>query len=334
MYLLYKELSDVMGSIQSQLAAGLRVGDRKAQQAAYANLHLGYHIDLFNVWGYLLIKLLKSRSIHLNRPVTYDLVREKIREMYSLELNIFFTQANGEMRIPIQCQKDLDTAINLVDKNDQISSLRLFLTLPAGSRGPPSIADSAYGSQTCRDSPSPPPGSLPHNYKHSVSCGSVHSEGEFIPEQDDMDLFMFFVIDSPAVYLINKFSGDTYPLRGRSSSRRSILSDSLSEQGDSKVRFGTFPRGFDSSTQHNDVGGHGTFPRTNHMNRRPDLGTNTLRSIMSRGSEGTLSTSSSSSGLPPDPDMDSPEGRILYKRNSDIDSPVFNFPDYPFSKCE
>lgn len=35
-----KELSDVMGSIQSQLAAGLRVGDRKAQQAAYANLHV------------------------------------------------------------------------------------------------------------------------------------------------------------------------------------------------------------------------------------------------------------------------------------------------------
>lgn len=103
---------------------------------------------------------------------------------------------------------------------------------------------------------------------------------------------------------------------------------------DSKVRFGTFPRGFDSSTQHNDVGGHGTFPRTHHMNRRPDLGNNTLRSIMSRGSEGTLSTSSSSSGLPPDPDMDSPEGRILYKRNSDIDSPVFNFPDYPFSKCK
>ena len=40
--------------------------------------------------------------------------------------------------------------------------------------------------QTNRDSPSPPPGSLPHysHFNHSVSCSSIHSEGEFIPEED------------------------------------------------------------------------------------------------------------------------------------------------------
>lgn len=54
--------------------------------------------------------------------------------------------------------------------------------------------------------------------------------------------------------------------------------------------------------------GHQTFPRSTC--RRPDA-EYTLRSLMSRGSEGTLSTCSSgstSSGLPTDPDMDSPGG--------------------------
>ena len=64
------------------------------------------------------------------------------------------------------------------------------------------------------------------------------------------------------------------------------------------------------------------------MSRRPELNT-TLRSFMSRGSEGTLSTSSSSSGYPPEPE-DSPDGR-MFKRNSAESSPSFN---PAFSKCK
>lgn len=53
--------------------------------------------------------------------------------------------------------------------------------------------------------------------------------------------------------------------------------------------------------------GNLTFPRS--AGRRPDNEYMSVRTLMSRGSEGTLSTcSSGSSGLPPDPDMDSPGG--------------------------
>ena len=65
------------------------------------------------------------------------------------------------------------------------------------------------------------------------------------------------------------------------------------------------------------------------MNRRPELTTHELRPFMSRGSEGTLSTSSSSSGLPPEPE-DSPDG-WMFKRNSNDGSPIYN-PAY--SKCK
>lgn len=58
---------------------------------------------------------------------------------------------------------------------------------------------------------------------------------------------------------------------------------------------------------------------------------------MSRGSEGTMSTvssSSNSSGFPPDHDMDSPDGRNMIKRNSDLDSPVYALADLSLSKCK
>jgi hypothetical protein len=63
---------------------------------------------------------------------------------------------------------------------------------------------------------------------------------------------------------------------------------------------------------------HYNLKTSNMVQRRPELGS----TLLSRGSSGALSNSSSSSGFPPDPDMDSPEGRLSIKRNSDIDSPV------------
>ena len=100
---------------------------------------------------------------------------------------------------------------------------------------------------------------------------------------------------------------------------------------ESQSRFGTYPRSF--QPEFNSKGeGHRTFPRTAMSNNRHtdrSLTASSFRSLMSRGSEGTLSTSSSSSGFPPDPE-DSPEGRI-FKRNSNEGSPIFN---PAFSKCK
>lgn len=100
---------------------------------------------------------------------------------------------------------------------------------------------------------------------------------------------------------------------------------------ESHSRFGTYPRSF-TPELNNKGEGHRTFPRASMSNnRRTDLNltASSFRSLMSRGSEGTLSTSSSSSGFPPDPE-DSPEGRI-FKRNSNDGSPIFN---PALSKCK
>ena len=62
------------------------------------------------------------------------------------------------MRIPINNDSDLKAAVDLVDKNDKITSLRVFLTLPSpgnnykthsGQGAGPSntYPDSSYGSQ-------------------------------------------------------------------------------------------------------------------------------------------------------------------------------------------
>ena len=54
-----------------------------------------------------------------------------------------------------------------------------------------------------RDSPSPPPGSLPapldyeRQYKHSVSNSSINSEGEFIPEPVSQGLTRYSMTNSP-----------------------------------------------------------------------------------------------------------------------------------------
>ena len=110
---------------------------------------------------------------------------------------------------------------------------------------------------------------------------------------------------------------------------------------DSRNINNTFPRGFPTTPHTADVDGHMTFPRSGNMSsRRPDLGSTYTsiaspmgsRSIMSRGSDGTLSTSSSSSGILPDPDLESPESRLM-KRNSDLDSPIFPY-GTDFSKCK
>ena len=46
-----------------------------------------------------------------------------------------------QFRVPLLCQKDLDTAINLIDANSRASSLRIFLTKydggPSSPLGPP-----------------------------------------------------------------------------------------------------------------------------------------------------------------------------------------------------
>ncbi|XP_022323377.1 mitogen-activated protein kinase kinase kinase 2-like [Crassostrea virginica] len=333
-------LEAVMGSLESQLERGLRQGSKLAARSAIESLqrHQSSHSQKIK-----LDYMGEKRVLTVPRPVMYDEVCAKIRKMYGFDMNIAFTQSNGELRSPICNQKDLDIAISLVDKNERSTSLRLILTSPSGQghgqvrrTGAPSI-DTGYSSIRSQgrdiESPSPPPGSLPHNFSHSVSCNSINSEGEFIPESDET-VFRSpdgSVAESLDSNYMSSYGGDAFSLRGRTSSRRSIL------PGDDEGRnqFGTFPRSMGSLSQQM-VDGPSTFPRIRPtVSTRPDL-SNSLRSVMSsRGSEGTMSTvssSSNSSGFPPDHDMDSPDGRSMIKRNSDLDSPVYALADLSLSK--
>ncbi|XP_053385541.1 mitogen-activated protein kinase kinase kinase 3-like [Mercenaria mercenaria] len=316
---------ELLDSIQAELKKGLKLGSKNVQKLSYSQLQRSQGIRIKMEYNE------ERRTIHMPRPLTFEQIRDKVEQMYSYPLCIFFTQANGEVYIPIKCQADLDSAIHLVDKNERVTSLRLFLTNSnhTGHHGFPNshhIASDPYKSNN-RESPSPPPGSLPEHersYNHSLSCSSINSEGEFIPEKDTPGSISDSLSSLDSSYVSSH--GDTYPMiRGRRDSRRSILSDGAKDEYDGRgSRFGTYPRGFDSGTHSANVEGHGTFPRSNIVqHRRPELTTTSLRSLMStRGSEGTLSTSSSSSGFPPDPE-DSPEGRI-FKRNSNDGSPIFH----------
>ncbi|KAK6166740.1 hypothetical protein SNE40_023369 [Patella caerulea] len=309
---------EVLASIESGLERGLRVGNKQVKRAAYSNLQrrneLKVKID-FNG---------ERRAISISRPADFDELRRKIKDMYQIDLNIFYTQSNGEIYVPLTCQKDVESAVQLVDQNENTSSLRLYLTQPA------IIDNSSSRSVATRHSPSPPPGYIPTHDKHFHSSPfnspTIGEGGQFIPEpylegnlqrppSHNGSVNSLSSIDSS---YISGHSNETYPLRRRDS-RRSVLSDSAKDEAGKKP-FGTFPRGMESIAHTSSVEGRQTFPRSTF--RRPDSDTTSLSSLMSRGSEGTLSNcSSSSSGLYTDPDMDSPGGH-LKKRNSDIESPT------------
>ncbi|XP_052816284.1 mitogen-activated protein kinase kinase kinase 2-like [Mya arenaria] len=305
---------DVIQEIARGLRRGLEMGNRAVQHniAKKQTLRIKFEYN-----G-------ERRQVLLHRPVTYEQLVAKVEELFNCRLNISFTQANGEIFGQITNQGSLDSAVQVVDKNDKISSLRLLLT---NSSSPPfNHRITTSKSHHTRDSPSPPPGSLPEHdrsYNHSVSTSSITSDGEFIPEKDSLLSDSNNSLDS-CYASAHGDRGETFP-RGRRDTRRSILSDGPPEEYDRMdQRFGTYPRNsypFHAAASNSES--HRTYPRmTMNAKVRTDTQTISLRSLASRGSEGTLSTSSSSSGFPPEPE-DSPEGR-LFKRSSQDGSPLYN----------
>lgn len=353
------DLDDVMGSIKTELERGLRLGNQKVIKAAYANIQKNGEFRIKFEYN------CEKRAIQVSRSISYDDLVHLVIQRYGMKLLMFYTQPNGEFYIPLECQNDLDTAIKLMDRSDRSSSLRIFLTKPVSvdTSDYGSISERSFGTRaTClfdpcydRNSPSPPPGSLPPHEKHLRPSTSytITGEGKFIPEPLHQDESIGYIplklACSPDGSIAGSTSsldssyischGESYGFRNptRRDSRRSILSDTTKEEmlpGNKGRSFGTFPRGYETGTHMADIERHRTFPRSN--NRRTELSAGSVQTLLSRGSEGTLSstrsTSSSSSGLPPDPDLDSPEGRMLMKRNSDMDSPSFGFSDVHYSK--
>lgn len=339
-------ISDVVASIQRGLEQGLRMGNKQVRRAAVNKLQKRSEIKVKCEFGG------EKRVLSMSRPVQFAELVDKLTEMYQMTLNLFFTQCNGEIYIPLKNQKDLDSAVQLVDQNDHTSSLRLYLT--PEHAGP----TRSFPGQTInlppelpRQSPSPPPGSLPmkDSYMRTNSFTPVEGEGQFIPEPSmghDMDYYHHHregslndsvsSLDGQSVdsCYVSGHSNDTYGRRR--DSRRSVLSenskDEVSLNDNSRKHFGTFPRGFEAAQHDSSIegktNGRQTFPRSTF--RRPDTESTSLRSLMSHSSEGTLdsaSRSSSSSGFPTEPDWDSPGSRVSF-----TGGPLFHKCKFPFYK--
>ncbi|CAG5121039.1 unnamed protein product, partial [Candidula unifasciata] len=267
------------------------------------------------------------------RPPQFSELSRRLQEMYHVVLNVFYTQCNGEIYIPLKSQADLDAALQLVQQNEHTSSLRLYLTAVgttselSGSHHNSHNTYNSYSSTTPgRHSPSPPPGSLPlkDSYLRTNSFTPVDGEGQFIPEpymRGDLGVYGHHRDDSISESLSSNDSSYISGHEGRRrDSKRSVVSenskDELPQRDNSRKHFGTFPRGFEGTQTETATegksNGHQTFPRSAIRRFENEMSVN---SLMSHSSEGTLDTrsldsrSSSSSGLPTDPDFDSPGGR-------------------------
>ncbi|ELU01773.1 hypothetical protein CAPTEDRAFT_195803, partial [Capitella teleta] len=264
----------------------------------------------------------EKRVMQIGRPVRFSNLTDKIRQYYHQDLKMFYTTTSQDVTCLLLDQKDLDTAINLVDQNERMHSLRLRLvketdSLPPGrlgelfggaptvhvrSKSPVLMNDNNNSKSRCEphriDRDSPPPGTLPKRelYRSAsrVSCGS---EGQFIPEdhQDELGDPL-----SPSSSLSGSQSSfdSCLPHRGKGS-LRSVKSDTGTypeyEESHSRGR-STFPRSANrTSTLSYDriPQGSQSFP---FHGKNTDFSVGHLHEQMSTLSSQGISTSSSSSG--------------------------------------
>ncbi|XP_074644370.1 mitogen-activated protein kinase kinase kinase 2-like [Tubulanus polymorphus] len=313
---------EVWNDIKDGLTKGLRQagGHRRNKEVGH-----GIHNEMRIKCEYLE----ERRIIQVPVPVKYDELLSKVKQYYGSALGMHYTISDGECYIPIKGQHELEQAVNLWEKGDHKRSLRIHLSrdevnsnnspTPPGKLG--ELFSTTYEGRsigTTHDRYSPPPGSIPaHEEGHLCPSSSfTTSEGEFIPEHsetvrshndhplaDSNDSSLSGSRNSlDSSYVSNL--GDTYPMR-RKNSGRSATSDTAYEDPKAQEREyskgGTYPTRLRPTTT-KDREGSKTFPRG--WGRNLEQGTFYSPTV---GSERSLSTSSSSSGLAQD--FDSPDGR-------------------------
>ncbi|CAL1529034.1 unnamed protein product [Lymnaea stagnalis] len=316
------DINEVVASIKQTLDTGLRQGSKQARRVALHHLHKKNELKVKCEFGG------EKRVLSVMIPVKYPELVRKLQEMYQILLNVFYTQSNGEIYIPLKSQADLDAAVQLVDQNENTTSLRVYLTPVAV--GSDHSSSHNHSAAPVRHTPSPPPGTFPYSYVRTDSYTKVEGEGQFIPEPNipvDGEVYHHHregsMSDSVSSIDSSYISGHSDNYGRRRDSRRSALSENSKDEVVTRDRrhFGTFPRGYEGnqleSTIEGKNNGHQTFPRSTF--RRLENESSSLHSLMSHSSEGTLdSHSSSSSGFPCDGDWDSPGGRYS------ISGPLFS----------
>ncbi|KPP66167.1 mitogen-activated protein kinase kinase kinase 3-like [Scleropages formosus] len=247
----------------------------------------------------------ERRILMFGRPVQFEEVRQKMKAVFSQQLDLHYM--NNELSIPLRSQDDLDKAIDLFDRSSNTKSIKILLLTPEHNnasshstvckqvriKASQSTGDvnatyqsseprgrhlSSSSQNTGRSSP--PPGYVPERQQRIARQGSytsINSEGEFIPETNDQ-----CVLD-PWSSAENSVSSSCQSLDSNSDSpalrksrmyraksypdNRQDLSDRENHIYDKVVgKGGTYPRRYHVSPQHKDHNeGRRTFPRI----RRP-----------------------------------------------------------------
>ncbi|XP_059830540.1 mitogen-activated protein kinase kinase kinase 22 isoform X1 [Hypanus sabinus] len=240
----------------------------------------------------------EKRVMQFSRPVKLKDILQKVKDAFGQQMELHLI--NSEHRTPLRCQNELDKAIEHLDLNSGIKTLRI-LVMPRKnihmncktaeklpeirmSKSMGDLLGSLYkGNERHRKlstgslhtgRSSPPPGSVPDGQQQFARQGSytsIHSEGEFIPETLEQNM-------------LDPFSSAEASLSGSCQSLdRSIDSPSFSQSGlarsytDECFNFkdhakqsyeragkgGTYPRQFAFSNHRKDYSdGRRTFPRS------------------------------------------------------------------------
>ncbi|XP_043543844.1 mitogen-activated protein kinase kinase kinase 22 isoform X3 [Chiloscyllium plagiosum] len=240
----------------------------------------------------------EKRIMQFSRPVKLKDMLQKVSDAFGQQMELHFI--NNELRTPLRCQNELDKAVEHLDLNSNMKSLRILVMPRKNShvncktteklpeiRMAKSMGDllgSLYnGSERHRKlstgslhtgRSSPPPGSVPDGQQQFVRQGSyasIHSEGEFIPESLEQSV-------------LDPFSSAEASLSGSCQSLdRSIDSPSFTQPGVAKSytdecfnfkepanhyceragKGGTYPRQYHVSNHRKDYSdGRRTFPRS------------------------------------------------------------------------
>ncbi|XP_072324312.1 mitogen-activated protein kinase kinase kinase 22 isoform X2 [Scyliorhinus torazame] len=223
----------------------------------------------------------EKRIMQFPRPVKLKDMLQKVNDAFGQQMELHFI--NNELNTPLRCQNELDKAVQHLDINSSLKSLRILVMPRKHShvnyktteklpeiRMSKSMGDllgsSFKGNERHRKlstgslhtgRSSPPPGSVPdgqQQFARQGSYASIHSEGEFIPETLEQNV-------------LDPFSSAEASLSGSCQSLdRSIDSPSFTQPGLAK----SYPDdcfNFKESVSHfcERAGKGGTYPRQYHV---------------------------------------------------------------------
>ncbi|XP_064646116.1 mitogen-activated protein kinase kinase kinase 2-like isoform X2 [Lineus longissimus] len=335
------EISEVLNDIKQNLAKGLRQSARNKKQNATSpagpvtnelRVKCEYqeekriiqiqspirYSDLLNK-----IKQYYGSALCIHYPISDGECYIPIRNQDELEQAISLwerSEYKRSLRVKLSREEDgLDGGIQSIQAKD------LFKGNGNGETSRPQGGEAKGSSPTKQSTPgrySPPPGTISpkeiRNLQHSSSFSSSTGGGEFIPEEVAEDACGVgpYPVTSPdgslassrtsldSSYLTSTSSIDTYPFRGKGG-RRSVASDTTYEEMMAQERDypkgGTYPSRYRNTTAP-EKEGRKTFP---FRHRGPEMENRYGHHFGGAGSERSLSTSSSSSGLAHD--LDSPD---------------------------